>query len=294
MFSIGFVAAQIGVSTATLRKWETRYGYPRPKRNDAGTRYFDEEDLSRLQQAKRMIDAGQPVSVVLREHAENAPAPRSPTPVPAYDAAIGAFLEMVRSHELPQLAKHLRQRLDADNVETFVEATAAPLMRAVGDAWAAGTLEVYQEHSVARLLADLLGPAVRPTGQGNGEPTIVLTTPPGELHGLGLTMVSAALSQAGARCINLGPSLPADGIIDAARAFGADIVGLSISGCSSERMTTKLLRELRDALPEHVEIWLGGAGANRIPTLPASIRAFNDVVEPACQIRQMRGSTGRR
>jgi DNA-binding transcriptional MerR regulator/methylmalonyl-CoA mutase cobalamin-binding subunit len=291
MFSIGFVAAQIGVSTATLRKWEERYGYPKPRRNAAGTRYFDEADLARLQQAKRLIDAGQPVSFVLRDHAERIPGPVSSTSAPVYDVAIVAMLEMVRLHELPQLSAHLRRRLDTGSLEGFVESTAAPLMRAVGDAWAAGTLQVYQEHSVARLLAELLGPVVRPTDAGTNTPTIVLTTPPGELHGLGLTMVSAALSEAGACCINLGPSLPADGIIDAASAFGADIVGLSISACSSERMTAKLLRELRDALPDRVEIWLGGAGARRVPTLPTSTRAFNDVIEPARQIRQRRIAT---
>ena len=291
MFSIGFVAAQIGVTTATLRKWEQRYGYPRPKRNHAGTRYFDEEDLARLQQAKRLIDAGQRVSDVLRDHARGTPQPGVATPTPAYDERIVALLELVQSHQLPQLSARLRDSLDSGSVESFIESTAAPLMRAVGDAWAKGTLEVYQEHSVARLLGEMLGPAVHATDDGNSEPTIVLTTPSGELHALGLTMVSAALSQAGARCINLGPNLPAEGIIDAAHGFGADIIGLSISRCASERMTMKLLRELRELLPDDMQIWLGGAGASLIPTLPASIRTFNDVVEPARMIRRMRSET---
>jgi len=294
MFSIGFVAAQIGVTTATLRKWEQRYGYPRPKRNRVGTRYFDAGDLARLQQAKRLIDAGQRVSDVLRDHAKGTPQLSVSTPTPVYDDTIVALLELVRLHELPQLSARLRDRLDSDSVESLIESTAAPFMRAVGDAWAEGTLKVYQEHSVARLIAELLGPIVHATDDGNSEPTMVLTTPSGELHGLGLTMVSAALSQAGARCMNLGPNLRAEGIIDAARGFDADIIGLSISSCASERMTVKLLRELHEVLPDRMEIWLGGTGASRIPTLPASIRTFIDVVEPARVIHQMRSATSAR
>ena len=157
-------------------------------------------------------------------------------------------------------------------------------MRGVGEGWASGKIDVFQEHATAAVMIGLLN-GNAPVEPSPNTPTIVLTTPAGERHDIALNMVCASLAEAGARCINLGASLPLSNVLAAAEAFSADIVGVSISSVNAGRLARRFVAELRAGLPGHVELWVGGSGAALMPTLPDGVRAFRDTKEPGDLIR---------
>jgi len=66
IFKIGAVARLTGLSTHTLRKWESRYGAVSPGRTKRGERYYTREDLESLSIMKRLVDAGAAPSDVAR------------------------------------------------------------------------------------------------------------------------------------------------------------------------------------------------------------------------------------
>lgn len=71
------VVERTGVGEATLRAWETRYGFPAPKRLASGHRRYDELDVEIVREAMRLRDTGLPVAVAIeraRRIAERAPA----------------------------------------------------------------------------------------------------------------------------------------------------------------------------------------------------------------------------
>jgi DICT domain-containing protein/predicted DNA-binding transcriptional regulator AlpA len=55
------VVERTGVGEATLRAWETRYGFPEPRRLASGHRRYDERDVEVVLQAMRLRDSGVPV-----------------------------------------------------------------------------------------------------------------------------------------------------------------------------------------------------------------------------------------
>ncbi|MDQ4044874.1 MAG: MerR family transcriptional regulator, partial [Chloroflexota bacterium] len=55
---MGDVAARVGVSTATLRAWERRYGAFRPQRTTGGHRTYTGEDLARITALVALINTG--------------------------------------------------------------------------------------------------------------------------------------------------------------------------------------------------------------------------------------------
>ena len=59
LLKIGAVSRLTGVSTHTLRKWETRYGAISPRRTESGDRRYTRGDLERLLIIKRLVDAGE-------------------------------------------------------------------------------------------------------------------------------------------------------------------------------------------------------------------------------------------
>jgi DNA-binding transcriptional MerR regulator len=47
-YGIGAVAERTGISVAVLRSWESRFGFPEPKRQSGGHRRYSEEDIEAL------------------------------------------------------------------------------------------------------------------------------------------------------------------------------------------------------------------------------------------------------
>ena len=295
MLSIGFVAANLGVSTSTLRKWEERYGHPQPLRSEGGSRWYRHADLIALRQAKRLLDRGIRAHKVFADFdtllaaVEAAPVDAQPIPVhgPSERAgSLGELIDLIQGHDLIRLKSRLGALLEDEGPEVFVETIAGPLMRAIGEHWASGEIDVFQEHGASTVVSAILAP-FRLRQAESGAPVVLLTTPSGEQHGVALDMVAAALSGAGAQCINLGPGLPLNNLLAAVEAFRPDVVGLSISSVNAGRLTRRFVAELREALGDGTELWLGGSGAMLMPALPEGVRAFLDTREPSALIRKL-------
>jgi MerR family transcriptional regulator, light-induced transcriptional regulator len=70
------IVERTGVGEATLRAWETRYGFPEPQRLPSGHRRYDERDVEVIRQAIRLRDGGVAVKDAIeraRRGAEAAP-----------------------------------------------------------------------------------------------------------------------------------------------------------------------------------------------------------------------------
>jgi DICT domain-containing protein len=63
--SIGDLADRTGVAAATLRMWESRHGFPVPRRRDSGHRRYDEGDVELVRQVLRRRAAGSRLEVAI-------------------------------------------------------------------------------------------------------------------------------------------------------------------------------------------------------------------------------------
>lgn len=63
-YSIGEVAERCGINPVTLRAWQRRYGLLKPQRSEGGHRQFDEEDILRIEEIKRLMKSGVSVGKV--------------------------------------------------------------------------------------------------------------------------------------------------------------------------------------------------------------------------------------
>lgn len=91
--TIGDLAQRTGVSAAVLRMWETRHGFPEPRRLASGHRRYAEADVALVRQVLRRKEGGIRLEIAIAEAAAGA-APRTPS----------IFAELRRRH--PGLAVH--------------------------------------------------------------------------------------------------------------------------------------------------------------------------------------------
>lgn len=66
LLTISDVAERTGVPPATLRSWESRYGFPRPIRLAGGHRRYEEPDVAAVLEVLRQRDAGLALEAAVR------------------------------------------------------------------------------------------------------------------------------------------------------------------------------------------------------------------------------------
>lgn len=91
--SIGDLAERTGLSPAVLRMWETRHGFPEPRRLTSGHRRYAETDVELVRQVLRRKEAGIRLEIAIAE-ASATNEPTSPS----------IFAELRRKH--PALVTH--------------------------------------------------------------------------------------------------------------------------------------------------------------------------------------------
>jgi len=286
---IGTVERDTGLRKDTLRVWERRYGFPRPDRDDHGERIYPAEQVERLRLVKQLIDRGhRPGRLFAASEQELAALCRSASasvtgePHPG-EGLIRRTIELVKANDIGALRQTLNHAMMRQGLQSFVIDLVVPLNQAVGEAWMNGEFAVFEEHLYTEQLTSLLRQAIGNLPPGGGRPRILLTTVPDEQHALGLLTAEVVLALEGADCISLGTQTPLFDIQMAARAYQADIVALSFSAAFPARRVGPLIKRLRQFLPTTVELWAGGAGAQRatqatgailLASLPAALAAL--------------------
>jgi MerR family transcriptional regulator, light-induced transcriptional regulator len=280
--SIAEVERETGLPRATVRIWERRYGFPAPQRDERGERLYPADQVAQLKLMRQLIDQGlRPAKLIAAGAAEIRRLAGQGNGEAAAARPRGAIqlLRLLREHDAIAVKQELEARLARMGLARFAGVELASLNTQVGDAWMSGELQIHEEHLYSDCVYEVLRAAIAQPGRAMRPeaPRVVLTTFPQEPHGLGLLMAQAMFALEGCATISLGVRLPVDQIVSAARAYQADLVGLSFTGSLNPAHVLRGLEELRGQLPPTVRIWAGG----NCPVLQkrslAGVRAVTDV-----------------
>jgi DNA-binding transcriptional MerR regulator/methylmalonyl-CoA mutase cobalamin-binding subunit len=295
--NISAVERETGLSKDVLRIWERRYGFPHPARDDNAERQYAAADVAKLRAIKRLMDTGLRPGKLIRQSlaelntlAEKRVHPRRDALAPAVERDV---LALLKGHDPAGLQSALANLLLRQGVQRFVLETIAPLNRAVGEAWMRGELQVFEEHFYTEQVQAALRGSVGPLPRQSGTPRILLTTVPGEQHGIGLLMVEALLAPEGVQCLSLGTQTPFDDIRRCALAFKTNIVALSFSSAFPLRQAGDALALLRRQLPAPVALWAGGEHLRRLRKSLAGVQLLPELADVLDALKSWRAEAGK-
>jgi DNA-binding transcriptional MerR regulator len=281
---------ETGVTKETLRKWESRYGFPIPQRQAAGERLYSADDIQRLRIIKSLIDKGHRPGKVVPLPLDELKAcqiDRTHDDLPAaVQELVTRVFARLQDGDVTSLQNEIETTLLSQGLSTFVEDTLPPLITNVGNQWENGSLSIYQEHLFSEVLRSVLqSSSLRLRGSSSGI-RVLMGTAPDEQHGMGLTMLQTLLTLEGAFCINLGTQVPMQELVKSAESYRADIVALSFSLAYPSRGIAPFVLELRRRLPAGTALWAGGAGVDRLRAKWQGVIRFNKVGHACASIRQ--------
>jgi len=197
-------AELLGVSPNTLRSWERRFGYPKPRRTQGGHRQYD---LTELESLRRALLETHNISSAIELARQRGEGPSSPSRL------LDAF-----DHFDEQLADRIMEEsLAVRSVERSVEEVLLPALEQAGERdnreaegelalrWATGWL-----HANRRVVA----PATRPQGV-----LLFDSSPRLDVESLHVQALELGLRRAGFRTLLLAFDLPPERVVRAIRAL---------------------------------------------------------------------------
>ena len=301
-YPVRLVAIRTGLSPHVLRAWERRYRVVTPSRSEGGQRLYSELDVERLRRLRRLSERGHSIGHLASLSLEqltaldlDAPAERAPGEAPAIGEPAGpadddsirditmVALRATREFAPRDLQVLLERAAVTLGVPAFLEQVVVPLLKAIGHGWSVRSVSIAQEHMATAVIRRVLGWILGLYQAAAEAPGIVVATPPGEGHEMGALMVAVSAAAEGWAVTYLGPDLPADDLLAAARQTRARAVGLSIVDPGRSDSLADVLREVRAGLPEGVLLLLGGAAAGELRDEAEAIGA--EVIESLPEMR---------
>lgn len=263
------VATMSGLTPDVIRTWEKRYAVVAPIRGARGARLYTAADVVHLRRLARVVATGRAIGDVATLSARDLEALATRTMSADEDAGADAsapppapldhILACLARFDSAGVTRLLGDAVVSLGVHGFVRTVALPLVHRVGALWASGKLSIAAEHVMSGALRNLIAGLLQGRS-GTGAP-ILLATPSGERHEIGLLLVALLALEAGISVVYLGVDLPAGEIVAAAREVDARVVGLSLVTVSNRTLAATELSTIQAGLPAQTELWLGGADA---------------------------------
>ena len=286
MYTIGEAANRAGVTPDVLRAWERRYGIVEPRRTSAGYRQYDDVAIRRVSAMRRMVEDGWTPSAAaesLRDIAD-ADLPGGEAPPDASrgtadaDDLLDRFVAAAAAMEPAALQAVLDEMGARASFETMVDRYLFPALRALGDAWQAGTVSVAAEHAASAAVGRWIGAAYDAAGTNRpGERPILVGLPAGARHELAALAFATAARRAGLTVHYIGADVPAADWIRAARATSARAAVIGVPTATDAPAARALVASLRRAFPDLL-VTVGGEGARAMQRQSVLPRQLPDAV----------------
>jgi methanogenic corrinoid protein MtbC1 len=178
--------------------------------------------------------------------------------------------------------------LSAPSVSAICDDVIAAAFAEVGQRWACGDVEVYQERLACeiahRVLNDLRALVPEPDPAA---PQAIGGCPPGDFYTLGTSMAELVLRDAGWRSVSLGTNLPYETLAAAIRQRRPQLFWLSCSHLAEDAELVRGYAVLVDALEDDVTLVLGGQAVtpsllDRMPRVVscATMRELESLARP--------------
>jgi DNA-binding transcriptional MerR regulator len=270
-YPIRAVSRLTGIGIDTLRAWERRYAAVTPTRDDRG-RMYTEADVARLRLLNGAVEQGHSIGRLaalsndqLRDLGSAAVAAATPEADPTRRTQVdtAALLNALREYDAVGLDLELSRLAAVLRPLDLLQDVLMPVLRQVGDDWHRRRTRIAQEHLMSSTMSNLLGAFLRLYARRQTSIRLLFATPSGERHEIATLGAAMLAASAGLGVFYLGADLPAREIVDSVGPADAQVLVLGLTTAVADKTRERELKTIVRELPDGVELWAGGRGADR-------------------------------
>lgn len=276
MYNLKAVIHETGLTPATLRAWERRYGLLHPQRTAGGHRLYTEDDIRMLKWLIARQEEGLSISHAIemwRSLATQESTPLHPALPPQPVTGIsGLVLDDLRHDWIQACLAFDEAAAEQALAQSFAIASPEVVsvevlqrgLSEIGAGWYQGSVSVQQEHFASALAMRRLNTLFTAAGAPTRAERLLAACPPGEQHEFILLLLSYLLRRRGWDVVYLGANVPLDRLDTAIQRIAPRLI-LSVA------QTLNSAASLRDmaffANQQHITFAYGGGIFIQIPEL---------------------------
>ena len=289
MYTIKQAAARSGLSVPTVRAWERRYGVVHPERTPTGYRLYDDRAIGRLiamrhlvahdgmrpsQAAERIVSGDEDLAALIEqalrwESAAVTPSGGGAPSTAQATADVDAFVSATRRLDVPTIDRILDNAFASERFESALEHVVFPALRAVGDGWADGSIDVAMEHAASETVRRRLARFYHDVAS-DGAPDVIVGLPPGGYHEIGALAFAVAARRHGVDVLYLGADVPLASWVTAVETSLAPVALVAVVAATDVAAADEVVRALRRA-PSQPTVVLGGVRAHELREAEGSV-----------------------
>jgi MerR family transcriptional regulator, light-induced transcriptional regulator len=283
VYNLKAVINEVGLTPATLRAWERRYGLLNPKRSPGGHRLYTRQDIDMLKWLIERQKEGLSISSAVemwKNQQVNKNEISQPILTQIQISATGeTILDEMREKWLTACFDFDDQTANQILDQAFAVAAPEIIISQIlknglvemGERWYTGTVSVQQEHFATaiavRRVNSLLAGAAPPTRSGR----ILVACPPGEDHDFILLMITFFLKRRGWDVVYLGSNVP---LINLDATIRSTSPILFLSAAQTLKSAASLRKMSEYIVTQGIPLVYGGRIFNEVPATTQYISGY--------------------
>ncbi len=281
LFTIKDIENLSGIKAHTIRIWEQRYSFLKPKRSDTNIRYYTNEELKTVLNIALLNKHGFKISQIDKMSADAlAENVLSLTGATAKDhLVVNRLLECMVNYDIENFETILNESFVSGIEKTMLQII-FPFLEKVGILWLTNHINPAQEHLVSNLIRQkiIVGIDSLPT-KIKSPVKVCLFLPEGEYHEIALLMVSYLLKKKGIQTIYLGAHTPFHELETVTGCKNPDYLYTHVTSASQNFNFEKFILTLRKKFGDYPTIISGRLTNLYLKKLPPKITFKKSLTE---------------
>ena len=285
-YSIKELEHLTGVKAHTLRIWEQRYKFVKPKRTNTNIRYYTDDDMKKILNISILNKYGLRIGTIAKMDKnaikENINSISQKNEIFKYELHINKLATCMLDLDEQGFEKIITTCILQVGLEKTMFAIIYPFLKKIGVMWLTNRANPAQEHFIVNLIRQKLivaidGQVVRPNEKSK---KYLLFLPEDELHEMSLLFLHYLLKARNHIVTYLGANVPFNNIVPIANQSKADYVYTIFTAPLDETQMLNYLDALSQQIPNK-NIVISGCQTYRLTTkkLPSNVFLLTNMDE---------------
>jgi methanogenic corrinoid protein MtbC1 len=285
VFTIKDLENLSGIKAHTIRIWEQRYNFLKPKRTCTNIRCYCNEELRTLLNIALLNKYGFKISHIDRMQPEEIREKiLSLGDIKAQqERLVNELLQSMVELDMDSFEKSISKYISSKGIEKTVVQILFPFLEKIGILWQTGHVIPAHEHLVCNSIRQKLIMGIEAAGSRTKmNKTFLLFLPEGEHHELGLLFVHYILKSRGADVIYLGANIPINDVEYIVKVKKPDRIFVHLTATGSNFHLEKFLQQVDKQLGGIETIVTGYLTQHYRKKVPTSIqfkRSLSEVMD---------------
>jgi DNA-binding transcriptional MerR regulator len=284
-FTIKDLENLTGIKAHTIRIWEQRYSFLKPKRTTTNIRYYSNEELKKILNISLLNKYGYKISHIDRmsEPEINEKIIGLNNTLAQQERVINDLIQRMVDMDTERFEASITEYIRSKGIEKAINQIIFPFLERIGVLWMTGHINPAQEHLVSNIIRQKIIVGIDSVNSLlSVDKTVLLFLPEGEFHELGLLYIHYLMKSRGVKVLYVGSNIPTDDVQYVIREKRPDYLYTHLTSVSNgfnfDRFMNQALRRFEN-VPFVVSGFLAQQFEKKLPSQVIFKRSLQEVTE---------------